>query len=128
MTLHATINALAAEFAHELLRAIRNSSLDEIIAETHGGHTRQARAAGRPRALGAKTGGRLARRSDADLKRLADKIIALVAANKNGINAEGIKSALKIERKELPRPLAMALKSKKISKRGKKRATKYFKG
>ena len=126
-TLHAQINALAAEFAHALLRALRNSSLDEIVAETNSGHARRVRSAGRPRGLVAE-GGRLARRSDEDLKKLADEIVALVVSNKQGINAEAIKSTLKLERKELPRPLAMALKSKRIVKRGKKRATKYFKG
>ena len=71
--------------------------------------------------------GRLPRRSEADLAKLADRIVALVKANAKGVNAETIKRTLKIERKELPRPLAVALGSKKITKRGKKRATMYFK-
>jgi hypothetical protein len=129
-TLHMTINALANEFAHNLLKALRGASLDEIIAETgttHGKRRRRAAAfvatSGQPR----RKDGRLPRRTEADLARLADKIVALVASSKQGINAEGIKAALKIERKELPRPLSMALGSKKITKRGKKRATTYLK-
>lgn len=127
MTLHATINALASEFAHAILRALRDASLDEIISETSSGH--HVRRASRPRGLVAtsRRSGRLPRRTEADLKKLTGRIVALVASHKQGINAEGIKAALKIERKELPRPLAMALASKKIAKRGKKRATKYFK-
>jgi len=68
----------------------------------------------------------LLRRSEADLAKLADRIVVLVKANAKGVNAETIKRTLKIERKELARPLAMALGSKKITKRGKKRATMYF--
>ena len=127
-TLHSTINALAAEFAHELLAALRGASLEEIIAETHGTHRTVKRE--RPSAsfvASPMKRGRLARRSEDDLKRLADRIVALVLSNKDGVNAERIKSTLKLQRKELPRPLMMALKTKKIRKRGQKRATTYFK-
>ena len=124
MPLRATINALASEFAHALVRALRNASLDEIVAETHSAHraTTPARPSRAPRARG----GRLARRSDEDLKHLTDRIVTLVAGAKDGMSAEALKASLKIERKELPRPLAMALASKKIRKRGQRRATKYF--
>jgi hypothetical protein len=40
-------------------------------------------------------------------------------------DATGIRKTLGIERRELPRPLVLALKSRKITKRGKKRATTY---
>jgi hypothetical protein len=133
MTLHATINELASNFAHDLLRTFRRASLQDILAETSAGHTR--RGPGRPRAQIAggavpihtkRKGARLARRSLADITKMAENIIALVKSSKKGINAEGIKKTLKIERRELPRPLGLALKSKKITKRGKKRATTYF--
>ena len=57
---------------------------------------------------------------------MVGKIVALVKSHKKGINAEGIRSELKVPRKELPRPIEMALKSKKIHKKGQKRATTYF--
>ncbi len=137
MTLHATINSLAAEFAHELLRALRGASLDEIIAETAGGHkaargpgrparghgTARAHAAAAPRA---SRGGKRVRRSANDLAQVVEKIISLVKSHKKGINAEAIRASLKLPRKQLPRPIAMALASKKIKKKGQKRATMYF--
>ena len=126
MSLQTTINELASRFAHDLLAAIRGTSLDEIIAETHGTtHVKRGRrAAG---FVATSRPGKRVRRTEADLKKLTDKIVALVASKKAGINAEGIKAALKVERKELPRPLAMALSAKKIRKSGKRRATLYFK-
>ncbi len=135
-TLHNAINSLASDFAHQLLAALRGASLEEIISETSVGHLR--RGPGRPRTRvaggggvpvpfrGKRKAGRLARRSPADIAKTVEKIVAIVKASKKGINAEGIKAALKVDRRELPKPLAMALKSKKIRKKGHKRATKYF--
>jgi len=142
-TLHDRINSLASDFAHQLLAALRGASLDDIIAETAPGHAR--RGPGRPRAQVAAGGGgevpapvrakrakrragRLARRSASDLAEMVDKLVEIVRSAKNGINAEGIKAALKVDRSELPRPIAMALKSGRIRKKGQKRATTYFSG
>ncbi len=46
MTLHATINDLAAKFAHDLLAAFRRASFQDIVAETSAGHA--PRGPGRP--------------------------------------------------------------------------------
>jgi hypothetical protein len=135
MTLHATINSLASEFAHELLRALRNASLDEIIAETahdHRSHATHPVAHAKHAAGGGGGGARRARggkrhrRSSADLTSVVEKIISTVKSHKNGINAEGIRAALKLPRKELPRPIQLALATKKIKKKGERRATTYF--
>lgn len=66
------------------------------------------------------------RRSAADLQKTAERIVALVKSSKKGISAEKIRAALKVPRSELVGPLGLALVSKKIRKRGKKRATTYF--
>ena len=131
-TLHQTINSLAAEFAHSLLRALRNASLDEIISETHAGHSagggRRGRPAGSARAAGGgrRSSGRLHRRSAKELDAVVDKIVHLLKGNKKGLRAEEIRMKLHLDRREIPRPLAEALKKKVISKKGKKRATTYF--
>ncbi len=123
--LEATIQKLSHTFAAEIINAIRGMSLDEISAL--GGAVRRGpgRPAGSP-ARAPRSSGRLVRRSTADLGKMVDKIVAVVKANKKGINAEGIRAALKVPRKVLPRPMAMALDSKKIRKKGHKRATMYF--
>ena len=133
-TLHQTINSLASEFAHSLLRALRNASLDEIIAETDAGHAGGGRRRGRPAAAAAvvATGGRrgggrrLRRRSATDIGAVVTRIVALLKGNKKGLRAEEIRAKLSLDRREIPRPLAEALKKKLVTKKGKKRATTYF--
>ena len=124
--LHATIQKLSDDFASHIVQAIRGMSLEEIA--TLGG---ARRAPGRPAKATAprhtlRATGRLKRRSTADLGKTVDKIVAIVKAHKKGINAEDIRAALNVPRKVLPRPMKMALASKKIRKKGHKRATMYF--
>ena len=127
--LPATIQKLSEIFAADVLHAIRGMSLEEIASLGVGGRRGPGRPPKNPLLLGAATKGggkRLPRRSMADLEKMVGKIVALVKSHKKGINAEGIRSALKVPRKELPRPIAMALASKKIHKKGRKRATLYL--
>ena len=134
-TLHQTINELASEFAHSLVRALRNASLDEIIAETHAGHSaagggrrrgRAAASSGGAAPRGRRSGGRLRRRSVTDINGVVTKIVGLLKSNKKGLRAEEIRAKLGLDRREIPRPLAEALKKRLVSKKGKKRATTYF--
>ena len=130
-TLHQTINQLASEFAHSLVRALRNASLDEIIAETHSSHSAGGGGRRRGRAPaaaggGRRSGGRLQRRSQNDINAVVTKIVTLLKGNKKGLRAEEIRAKLHLDRREIPRPLAEALKKKLVSKKGKKRATTYF--
>jgi len=130
-TLHATINSLASEFAHSLLRALRNASLDEIISETSAGHAsggRRATAAAAAAPGRRRGGGRLRRRSEKDIQAVVGRIVSLLQANKKGLRAEDIRQKLGLDRREIPRPLAEALRKKLVSKKGKKRATTYFAG
>ena len=135
MSLHQQINALAAEFAHSLLRAVRGASLEEILRETHAGHSAHAgtthaapRAARAAAAAPRRAKGRLRRRSDKDIQHVVERIVSLLHANKKGLRAEDIRAKLGIQRRELPRPLHEALSKKLVSKKGKKRATTYFAG
>ncbi len=130
-TLHQTINALAADFAHSLLKAFRSASFEEIISETAPGHSAHGgrRAAASHAGASTKRGGRrLPRRSVKDINAMVGRIVALLHGNKKGLRAEDIRKKLGIDRRELPRPLAEALKKRVVSKRGKKRATTYFAG
>jgi hypothetical protein len=136
--LNAAIQKLSETFASDIVHAIRSMSLEEIASLSGGGGGHVRRGPGRPRkarhasathhAAPARPrhSKRLARRSTADLSKMVNKIVSLVKSHKKGINAEGIRAALKVPRKELPRPMAMALDSKKIRKKGRKRATMYF--
>jgi hypothetical protein len=111
--LQSKIEHLASEFANGVLEAIRGSSLEELSS----GERKSTKPI-------AKTG-RLARRSDEDIEKVIGRIVTLLRGKPNGLRAEQIREELDLDAKELPRPLADALYSKRISKSGKKRATTY---
>ena len=84
-------------------------------------------AAAAPRARRGK-GGRLRRRSATDIAGVVPKVVALLHANPKGLRAEQIRAKLGLDSREMPRPLAEALRKKLVSKKGRKRATTYFAG
>ena len=71
-------------------------------------------------------GGRLARRSPADIARTLDAIVILVRKTKTGMRSEEIRKALKLDVREVPRVLKEGLAKKKLRSKGQKRATTYF--
>lgn len=136
-TLHATINALASKLAHELLASLRNASLDQIIAETAAGHVAR-RGPGRPpktqptkvhaATTTVKRGRKRIRRSAEDIAKTADKVVSALKSHKSGLRSEQLQKILHLAKKDITGPIALALKSKKITKRGERRATTYFAG
>ena len=143
-TLKATIDSLAADFAHKLIAAIKSASFQEILAVggataarrpgrppgsknvAQASHAAPAGAPAAPKA-GRKKGGRLARRSPADLARVKTEIVSLLAKHPKGLRAEEIRGKLNLSKQEVPRPIADALAERLITKKGEKRATTYFK-
>lgn len=134
--LRTTLDTLAASFAANVLAAIRGASLQELLVES-GGAPR--RGPGRPRgggttagnpgpraaALKKGKGGRLARRSPADIARALDAVVILVRKSAKGLRSEEIRKALKLDVREVPRVLKEGLAKKKLKSRGQKRATTY---
>jgi hypothetical protein len=134
--LRSSIQSLAQTFAAGVLDAIRSSSLEDILGETSGGKRGPGRppgkrGPGRPpgkRAPGRPPGSaskRLARRSATDIAAVTESIVALVKKHPKGLRAEQIRAQLGIAKKEWMRPLGLALASKKLTKKGQKRATVY---
>lgn len=136
-TLRAQIDRLAAQFAGNIIDALRGASLEDLmaIAGNRGGGGRR----GRPVGGGGMSaldggagrrgrGGRLGRRTQDDIGRMIERIFDLLQKTSGGMRAEQIREALGVEAKELPRPLADALASGRITKTGQKRATTYFAG
>jgi len=138
-SLRSQLDTLAKNFANGVLAAIRTASLDDLLAESGGA---PGRSPGRRRARGGgggdqpdplrtptakKTkGGRLARRSPADIARTLEKAVALVKTKKTGLRSEEIRKALKLDVREVPRVLKEGLAKKKLKSKGQKRATTYF--
>ena len=126
MTLAATIQALSADFATNIVAAIRQASLSELMGglETH--VTKPAKAPKEPAAPRARKAGRLPRRSLEDLNAMADRIVQAVSESSGGLRAEKIRAELGIAPNELARPLSVALADKRLTKIGHKRATIYI--
>ena len=136
-SLRSTLDSLANNFAGAVLNAIRSASIEDLLAET-GGAPR--RGPGRPRAQVAGgggqpdplrtpkkgNGGRLARRSPADIDKTLSQIVALVKGKKAGMRSEEIRKALRLDVREVPRVLKQGLAKKKLRSKGQKRATTYF--
>jgi hypothetical protein len=122
--LRATVERLALEFAEDLLQAIRSAPVEEILAGVTGKLSATTGARGRPGKPA--TGGRRVRRSSGDIEKTADAIVALLKAHRSGLRSEEIQAKLGVARAELPRPIADALREKRIVKTGQKRATTYF--
>jgi hypothetical protein len=114
----------------EAFASLSGLSLDELSAIMNGngrkgGRTKKVASGGRK----ASKGGKRVRRSAEDLATGTLQVARVVkGGGKNGISAEDIRKELDIERKELPRLIAEALKQRLITKRGQKRATMYFAG
>jgi hypothetical protein len=131
-TLRSALNDLAATFATSVLAAIRGASLEDLLAESGGGARRgpgrpaKSKAAQSPPATPrARKPGRLARRSPAEIAKALDQVVALVKGKKDGLRAEQIRAALKMQSKEMPRVLKEGMAKKKLKAKGQKRATRY---
>ena len=140
--LRSTIEQLAQTFTAGILQAIRSASLEDlrVAAAASSGGSAKARRAQAPSAAPASkasrapaapaavttAGGRLARRSPGDIEQVVDSIVGLVKQHKAGLRAEQIRAQLKLDKKEIGRPIAAALAAKRLTKKGEKRATTYF--
>jgi hypothetical protein len=133
-SLRSQLDALAANFAKQIIAAIQGSSLQELLGSGGGsvGNGRSTRTVtGHVEALPSvrKAGrkpGRLPRRSADEIAAALNKIILLVKTHKDGMRAEEIRSTLGMEAKEMPRILKEGIAKKKLSTKGQKRATTYF--
>ena len=130
--LKSTIEGLANEFAMSIISALRAASIDELTGVSggvaRGTRVRAPAAEPTPAVRKRGRGGRLGRRTPADIGRMVDDIVTLLQKSPEGLRAEQIREALDCQAKELPRPLADALAEGRISKAGQKRATTYFAG
>jgi hypothetical protein len=131
-TLRSHLQDLATTFAENVLAAIRTASIEDLHGADNGGvgNGRNTRGGGRqpdPLRKARRSGGRLARRSPEEIaKTLATVVSALKATRAKGLRSEEIQAQLKLDKRELPRVMAMGLSKKTIKKKGQKRATVYF--
>jgi hypothetical protein len=133
-TLRSQLDALAANFATQIIAAIRGASLQELVGSEGGGRRTRAvpGGGGQPDPLAVpavpKRGknGRLPRRSAEEIQATLQKIVLLVKTHKDGMRAEEIRSKLGMLPKEMPRILKEGVAKKRLTSKGQKRATTYF--
>jgi hypothetical protein len=131
-TLKSRIDSLASAFASDVVRAIRTASVEDLLGGIGALNGRAPAASVRPLANAvaprARTlaSGRLRRRSTDQIRGTLDKVHGLLKASKGGLRAEQIRVALKLDVREMPRVLKEGLATKKLSSKGRKRATTYF--
>lgn len=138
-TLQSRIHTLADAFAQGVLAAIRSASLEEILSEggasTKRGPGRPPKAAtersapaaaAKPASVKRGKGGRLPRRSPSDIEHVIGMITKALSDAGKGLRSEELQKVLKLSKKEIVGPLTQALGSKRITKKGQKRATTYF--
>ena len=147
-SLQEAVHNLATKFAADLVEAIRNAPVGDFMALLGSGSpvaTRprkdvpKKRASWRrirrfksaiPRAkVTAKSlaeAHRLQRRTKKEIEELVEEIASIVRSRPDGITAEVLRGQLKIDRRELPIPLKLALSSGKIRKLGHRRSTTYL--
>jgi hypothetical protein len=77
------------------------------------------------RKAGRHAGGRLARRSPAEIAKALDTILAVLKTNKAGLRSEQLREQLKMDKKEMPRVLKAGLDKKVLKSKGQKRSTVY---
>ena len=143
MSLQTQLNHLASSFTQAVIAAIREVSLEELVAETGGLKGMPRAPAGRAPAVTSSRGRgrvprretgpsrrsssrRLKRRSHDDIEKVLGEIVSLVENSPRGMRAEQIRSELGMQAKELPRVLGEGLATRRLRKRGHKRATTYY--
>ena len=142
MSLHAQLNQIASSFTKAVIEAIREVSLEELVAETGGlkgmappaaTPSLRGRGANRERAPRRATGPsrrtgrrRLKRRSSGDIEKALGDIVSLVENRPRGMRAEQIRTELGMQPNEMPRVLGEGLATRRLRKRGHKRATTYY--
>jgi hypothetical protein len=130
-TLRSTLSDLATNLASQIIDVLCGTSLEELRRERGG---RSERGPGRPpksawsgasKSSSATKSGRLHRRSTKEIAAALDEVVGLVRKHKNGLRAEEIRKALKLDVREMPRVLKEGLATKKLKAKGRKRATTY---
>jgi hypothetical protein len=136
-TLRSQLDAIAANFAQQIIAALQGASLNELVSSKDDGHVGNGRGSARPAPLKSappaaptkhslEPSGRLRRRSDEEIAALLNKIVLLVKTQKAGLRAEEIRTKLGLQAKEMPRILKEGLSTKKLTSKGQKRAPTYF--
>ena len=131
MSLQQEIQALGQQFAEGVLAALRNASLEDLLADRTTGAkvapktTAPKASIAKPKESESNGGGRV-RRSPSDIAHVTGLIVAKLREHKAGMRSEQIQTVLKLSKAEIVGPLTAALLAGRIRKTGERRATTYY--
>jgi hypothetical protein len=108
------IATLATRFANEVIAAISEELASAV--ETRGADGRVGRRGRRPGGVA---------RSAAQIRSVADRILAALGRAPDGLRAENLRAELGLSRSDIVRPLAVLRKEKRLRLTGRLRATVY---
>ncbi len=121
------INFLANGLVEGILDAVRGTSLTELGDAPEVNHRPlSVREFKHGKTVATTLSGRLPRRSAENLEKVVGLVVGALGKAKEGLRSEQLQEALSLSKKEITGPLTLALFSKRIGKRGNKRATTYF--
>lgn len=120
-SLQQKIGELAAEFAQSLVTLLQDQPLSMLT----GGTTTTPAAPKAPRAARAASGGG-GRRGPEEMAALIEQIVGTVRSAPEGLRSEQIQERTGLAKREIVRPLHLALKQGMLRKVGEKRSTTYF--
>lgn len=124
MSLQRNLETIAADFARKIVEALRGASIEDLsgAAGSSGG---RATAAPKSSAASKKASARLDRRSADDIAHTLQRFVSLLQHHTEGLRAEQLREILFLDKRELPRPIALGLSTGALAKSGQKRATVY---
>lgn len=130
-TIEAQVRALAAEFVERLLVALRDNPLSELAAAlpARGGRKSVFRASRTNKPLSATAARRRVsggRRSPEQVVELRAKVVSLVKSTPSGIAIGEIARRLGVNPGDITRPIALAVKSGLLVRKGDRRLARYF--
>lgn len=128
--LREAIAEIVAEVGQSVADRVAALIADQPLSELTGLGGTVATAARAPRQVrGARkvsAGGRMAKRSAEDIEAVIELVASALKGEKEGLSSEQLQDKLSLSKKEIQRPIILALEQKRIFKTGEKRSTRYF--
>jgi hypothetical protein len=125
-SLQKKIGDLASQFALGIVNLLQDQPLSMLTGGASGGIVSTAEAPAPRRARRAAAASAGGRRSPEQMAELIQQIVDAVRSNAEGLRSEQIQEKTGLAKREVVRPLQLALKQGFLRKTGEKRSTTYF--
>lgn len=118
------LSDLSTVLVEAMLSAARSAPLDDLIADPRAGSEPPHRQPGATRP--SKPSEQPSPQAAGDTAKLLNLVVLLLRGQRDGLRAEQIRRKLGVGKEDMSRVLKQGLATKKISRKGERRATTYF--